>query len=43
VKALFDNGWLALMATDAASGQVKRYEGGTWSTLPGQAGLSQAA
>ncbi|OZB15609.1 MAG: hypothetical protein B7X55_09245 [Rhodobacterales bacterium 34-62-10] len=43
VKALFDNGWLALMATDAATGQVRRYERGTWSVLPGGAGLPKAA
>lgn len=44
VRALFDNGWLALMATDAARGEVRRYEGGQWSLLPGDgAGLPQAA
>lgn len=43
VKALFDNGWLALMATDAAQGSLRRYEGGTWTLLPGGAGLPKAA
>ena len=43
VKALFDNGWLALMATDAAEGTVRRYEGGAWSLLPGGADVSRAA
>ena len=43
VKALFDNGWLALMATDAAKASVLRYEGGAWVGLPVEAGLSQAA
>ncbi|MDX1820794.1 MAG: DUF2309 domain-containing protein [Paracoccaceae bacterium] len=43
VKALFDNGWLALMATDAAQGTVRRYEAGTRSLLPGGAGLPKAA
>lgn len=43
VKALFDNGWLALIATDAAKGQVLRYERGTWQNLALSEGLSQAA
>jgi uncharacterized protein YbcC (UPF0753/DUF2309 family) len=43
VKALFDNGWLALMATDAARGSVLRYEGGAWVGLSVAEGLSRAA
>jgi uncharacterized protein len=43
VKALFDNGWLALMATDAAKGEVLRYEGGAWVDLSVSERVSQAA
>lgn len=43
VRALFDNGWLALMATDAGRGEVRRYEAGIWEVLPGGAGLPKAA
>lgn len=43
VKALFDNGWLALMASDAAEGAVRRYEAGGWTLLAHGTGLSQAA
>ncbi len=43
VRALFDNGWLALLATDAAKGQVLRYEAGTWVNLTIEERVSRAA
>ena len=43
VKALFDNGWLALMATDAGKGQVLRYEAGAWVSLTIEERVSRAA
>ncbi|MEX3316245.1 putative inorganic carbon transporter subunit DabA [Sulfitobacter sp. PS-8MA] len=30
VRALFDNGWLTLLALDSAGAGVRRYAGGTW-------------
>jgi hypothetical protein len=32
VRALFDNGWLALMVMDDAGRITTRYDGGSWST-----------
>ncbi len=30
VRALFDNGWLSLLAVDSTSGMIRRYEKGVW-------------
>jgi uncharacterized protein YbcC (UPF0753/DUF2309 family) len=44
VRALFDNGWLTLLALDSAGAGLRRYEDGAWAARPvGETALRAAA
>jgi uncharacterized protein YbcC (UPF0753/DUF2309 family) len=44
VRALFDNGWLTLLALDSAGAGLRRYEDGAWAARPvGEAAFRAAA